>query len=72
LNPIIKLEKLITSKIFGFGTQKKECSGKIIKKKSLQDLKLLLLKSLFRWMNASSLFYFDNMFDMLDTCSFGA
>ena len=40
--------------------------------KSMHDLKFLHLKSLFEWMNASSLFSFDNIFEILDTCSFGS
>ena len=36
------------------------------------DHKLLLLRFLFELMNASSLFYFDHTFEMLDYCSFGA
>ena len=35
-------------------------------------LKLILLRSLFEWMNASSLFSFDHMFEILDYCPFGA
>ena len=34
--------------------------------------KLIHLKPLFEWMNASSLFSFDNIFEILDTCSFGS
>ena len=40
--------------------------------KSVPGLKLILLRSLFEWMNASSLFSFDHMFEILDYCPFGA
>lgn len=42
------------------------------REKSVPDLKLILIRSLFEWMNASSLFSFDHMFEILDYCPFGA
>ena len=41
-------------------------------KKSIPDYKLSFLKALFEWMNASSLFSFATVLEMLDSCMFCA
>jgi hypothetical protein len=44
--------------------------GRLKGRKLLFDLKLLFLKTMFEWMNASGLFSFASLADMLDSSVF--